>query len=177
MTEDDICGHIKNDGKQCQFSPSYPDGKCGHHTEHNDTTQGRPNKLKENQEVINLIGDEIEQGATIAEALAEVEQKTGITIARSTHGKWMAKGKREESEDIYKKYRTEVRRARTKAARKDRNLLTQTCREQGDTRTWYKVHKEQYGDLYDDDMIDDDEATPVFNVPEDIVEEWRPVEQ
>lgn len=173
----DECGHIKNDGEPCTFPGKYPDGKCGHHTEHTETNTGRPNKLKQNKELINLIGDEIEQGATIPEALAEVEQKTGVTIARSTHGKWMSKGKREESDEIYKKYRTEVRRARTKAARNDRKLLTQTCREQGDTRTWYKVHKEQYGDLYAEDMLGGEDATPVFNVPEDIVEEWQAVEQ
>jgi hypothetical protein len=172
----DICGEEKNDGTTCTFSPKYSDGKCGHHTETKETNTGRPSKLKENKEVIQLIGDEIERGATINEALAEVEQKTGITIARSTHGNWMAKGAKEDSEGIFKEYRTEITRARNMAARTDRRNLINKCRETDDTRTWWKVHQQQYGDLYADETVDDD-ARPVFNVPEDIVEEWQPVKQ
>ena len=36
MTDDEICGAIKNDGERCEYTPSYEDGKCGIHSDHND---------------------------------------------------------------------------------------------------------------------------------------------
>ena len=36
------CGHIKNDGEACTYTPKYDDGKCGVHSEHNENGPGRP---------------------------------------------------------------------------------------------------------------------------------------
>jgi len=171
---DDICGHTKNDGEKCTFSPKHSDGKCGHHTDTDESKpQGAPSKLKENTEVIDLIGNEIERGATISEALSEVEQKTGVYIARGTHDGWMAKGKREGTADVYAKYRSEVKRARNIAARSDRRNLVNKCRETDDTRTWWKVHQQQYGDLYAGDTEETEESEPIFAVPEELADEWQ----
>ena len=35
------CGHIKNDGEACTYTPKYEDGKCGIHTDNPDGGNGR----------------------------------------------------------------------------------------------------------------------------------------
>lgn len=166
------CGYVKNDGDACTFAPKYPDGRCGHHTDHETGSTGRTSRLNENPEVITLMAGEIRQGATISEALAEVEEKTGVFIAQSTHGNWMQRGKSDADDSIYKEYRKEVMRARKNAARSERRQLKQECLENGDTRTFHKLHKEQYGDLYDGD-VNEDSVTAPFAIPEDLMEEWQ----
>jgi len=48
MSEDvEQCGHIKNDGEPCTYTPKYDDGKCGVHSELNDDGPGRPFALTE----------------------------------------------------------------------------------------------------------------------------------
>lgn len=168
----DKCGHPTNDGGQCSFNANYPDGKCGHHTTHTEQNGGKTSKLAENEQVIELVGEEIQRGATIPEALSEVEEKTGVFIARGTHDSWMAKGKQEDGKEIYTKYRSEVRRARNIAARADRTELKRECQEKGDTRTWWKVHQQQYGDLYESDSEADEDRGVRQEIPEDLVSKW-----
>ncbi|MDT3434699.1 hypothetical protein [Haloarcula sp. 1CSR25-25] len=45
---DEQCGHIKNNGDPCEYTPKYPDGKCGIHSAENDQTSagGRPSKFE-----------------------------------------------------------------------------------------------------------------------------------
>jgi hypothetical protein len=54
--QSDECGATKNDGERCTYSPSYPDGRCGIHSEHNDTDTGRPSEVAKHE-------DEILEGA------------------------------------------------------------------------------------------------------------------
>jgi len=167
---EEICGHTKNNGEECTFSPKYPDGKCGHHTEQ--TEPNKTSKLQQNPEIIDLMREEINRGATVAEALAEVEEKTGIILPRGTHDTWMNKGKTAKEDSTYAKYRSTIRRARTRDKRQDRGDLKKTCKENNDTRTWLKIHELQYGDLYDGEGGTEDAGAP-FAIPEELVEEWQ----
>jgi hypothetical protein len=172
---DNVCGHEKNDGEPCTFSPRYPDGKCGHHTQHdsaNTGDSGRKHKLDENPEIVDLMAEEVERGATIGEALTEVYEKTGVFIAQSTHGNWMAHGRKEDAKEIEKEYRSEVKRARERAKREGRQDIQRKAAEKGDTRTMLEIHKMQYGDLYADEG-EDIEREPPFDVPEELIEKWR----
>lgn len=170
MTED-ICGYSDTEsGDPCQNHPSESDGLCWMHSE-NDSNKNQ-GKLHKNAEIPDLMAEEINRGATISEALAEVEGKTGIMLPRSTHDNWMSKGKTSDKDSIYSEYRSKVRRARTIGKRTDRETLKQICRENDDTRTWWKIHKEQYGDLYDGESDPDTGGAP-FAIPEELVEEWQ----
>jgi len=166
------CGYVKNDGEPCSFSPKYSDGRCGHHTDVDGGSSGPTSRLEDNPEVAELMAEEVRQGATVLEALAEVEEKTGVYITESTHRNWMQRGKSDTEQTIYKDYRTGVMRARKTAARSERRQLKQQCIDNGDTRTLHKIHKEMYGDLYDGEM-DGDSAAPPFAIPEDLMKEWQ----
>jgi len=51
MSDDDVCGAIKNDGEACTFPSKYDDGRCGIHSEHNDSSGGgRPSKFTDCRE-------------------------------------------------------------------------------------------------------------------------------
>ena len=154
----DICGAKTGDGGECQFKAKYPDGKCGHHTEHEE--QGGHTILEQKPEIKDLMEGEIQNGATIPEACAEAG------INPSTHRNWLQKGKDPGSDNIFKDYRTAVTRARNIAAKNERRHLKQMCAEKGDTRTFWKIHKEQYGDLYAEDDIEQIDIT----VESDVVE-------
>lgn len=172
---DDICGEIKNDGEKCTFAPKHSDGKCGHHTDTVDHSRDRQSKLEKNPEIVDLMFEEMNRGATINEALSEVEEKTGIYISRGAHDQWFSKGQEDDADELYKKYRSKVRRARTLGKRTDRKDLKEMCKENDDTRTWWEIHKEQYGDLYDgDEMVAEDSENMVRQrIPEDFLERWH----
>jgi hypothetical protein len=72
---EEICGHPKNDGEPCEYTPKYEDGKCGIHSEHNDRKVGRPSEIEEHKNDV-LTG--ARQGMTIAGCarLAGVAEKT-----------------------------------------------------------------------------------------------------
>jgi hypothetical protein len=145
----DECGADTADGGTCGFNGKYPDGRCGHHTDH--TPDRKQSKLEANPEVVDLVIQEIEHGATVSEALAEVEEKTGVFIAQSTHGNWLSKGRDDSNPDIYAEYRKGVTRARKTGKRRDRDTIKRRAQEKDDVRLLWKIHKEQYGDEYDSD--------------------------
>jgi len=63
---DEKCGAETNDGGVCDFAGTYPDGKCGHHTEHDQPYEERDSKLtKERQE---KIASAIEKGKSLNSA-------------------------------------------------------------------------------------------------------------
>ena len=59
---DEVCGEIKNDGEPCQYSPSYPDGKCGIHSDENEDDVGRPSEVAKHEDDL-LVG--ARQGMTM----------------------------------------------------------------------------------------------------------------
>jgi len=171
MTEE--CGAQTSNGGTCSFKEKYPDGRCGHHTDHTDTSTGKQSTLEQHPEIVDLMAQEIQQEATISEALAEVEEKTGLVIPRSTHDNWIAKGKQAGEDGLYKEYRSQVTRARKLAVRSDRGDIKNRAKEQGDIRTLYKFHMEQYGDLYEGDTSVEQGSGAPFAVPEELLNEWQ----
>lgn len=167
---DEECNGIKNNGEPCTYPAKYPDGKCGHHTD-TDGVNEKKSMLEENPGIAELIQGEIQNGATVSEACSEAN------VAQSTHGNWMQKGKDENAKDIYKEYRNGVMRARRTAAKNERRQLKVMCAEQGDTRTYWKIHQEQYGDLYAGDSEESEETQPIFAMPEAIAKEWQQPKQ
>ena len=160
------CGERKNNGEPCTYPGKYPDGKCGHHTE----VEGVGDKqtlLEENPSIAELIQGEIQNGATISEACSEAN------ISKSTHGNWMQKGKQQDASEIFQEYRKGVTRARRTAAKNERRQLKQMCAEEGDTRTFWKIHQEQYGDLYAGESEEAEDSKPIFAMPEEIAKEWQ----
>lgn len=164
---DDICGEIKGDGETCTFTPKYDDGKCGHHTDETPDGDNKKSLLERNESIMDLIAGEVQNGATIGEACSEAD------IGRGTHDGWMAKGKEPDSKEAFTKYRREVTRARRTAAKNERRQLKTMCAEQGDTRTFWKIHQEQYGDLYAGDVEETEQPEPIFAVPKELADEWQ----
>jgi len=73
MTDDDICGAIKNNGEPCQYSPKYADGRCGIHTKEKDTDPGgRPSKFDD-------VKDDLLDAANSFLNLKQVANKGGIS--------------------------------------------------------------------------------------------------
>jgi hypothetical protein len=51
MTDEEVCGAIKNDDEPCDYTPKYDDGRCGIHTDKTETDPGgRPSKFDEVKE-------------------------------------------------------------------------------------------------------------------------------
>ena len=164
----DTCNATTADGTPCANSACRSDGRCWIHTETDDTdTTG----LKLNQEISGLIIEEIEHGSTVSEALAEVEQKTGVSISESTHHNWMQRGKDETSDDMYLEYRRGVTRARELSKRDERKSIKQQAIENNDIRLQWKIHMEQYGDEYADEQTET--KSPPFALPEDVIDKWQ----
>jgi len=166
MPTDDICGEETQDGGECGFSAKYSDGKCGHHTEidSQEAVSGKQSMLEADPSLVEFIAGEIQNGATVKEALAEAD------IVKSTHDNWLAKGRNDNAEGVYKEYRSEVTRAREIAKKSDRKSIQRDAIDQGDLRLRWKIHKEQYGDLYvGEDDEDGDERTLEVHVPEDAI--------
>jgi len=164
----DTCNATTADGTPCENSACRSDGRCWIHTQTDDTdTTG----LKLNQEISGLIIEEIEHGSTVSEALAEVEQKTGVSISESTHHNWMQRGKDETSDDMYLEYRRGVTRARELSKRDERKSIKQQAIENNDIRLQWKIHMEQYGDEYADEQTET--KSPPFALPEDVIDKWQ----
>ena len=174
MGTEDICGETTQGDSICEFSPSYPDGKCGHHTDH-ETQKDKANRsnLEKKPEIADLIEEEIEHGATVSEALAEVERKTGIYISQSTHQNWMQKGKSPGEDDIYTDYRSGVMRARKSGKRTERESIKRRAIEENDLRLQWKIHMQKYGDEYTTDIEETEDMTVPFAVPEELIDEWQ----
>jgi|APHM01.1.fsa_nt_gi hypothetical protein len=163
----DICGAETTKGEPCQN----PKDSCPWHDTDSKPSNGRESKLESHPEIADLIIEEIEHGATISEALAEVEQKTGVHISKSTHRNWMQKGKDETSEEHFLHYRTGITRARELGKRDDRKSIKQRAIENNDIRLQWKIHMKQYGDEYDDEQTET--QAPPFALPEDVINEWQ----
>jgi len=165
----DKCGAPTNDGGTCSFGAKFPDGKCGHHTQHDTATtpKGKQSLLEKDESIIDLIAGEVQNEATIGEAIAEA------SIPRGTHDRWMAKGKDESSKDVYQKYRSEITQARKIAKKNDRKRIEKDAIDQGDLRLRWKIHMQQYGDAYEGDITATDEGSVPFAIPEELIDEWQ----
>ncbi|UIP00346.1 DNA-packaging protein [Halobaculum sp. CBA1158] len=95
MTEDEECGALKNDGERCEYTPKYPDGRCGIHTDETDTDPGgRPSKFE-------AVKDDLLEAADGPLNLKQVANRGGI--ARSTLYDYL--DEHEEFSDSFKRAR------------------------------------------------------------------------
>ena len=165
---DDICGAETTKGTPCQN----PAGSCPWHGS-DETPDTKKSKLERNPEILDLAIDEIMRGATVGEALAEVEEKTGVYVDKSTHRNWLAMGKDDTNAEIYKDYRTGLTHARKRGKRHDRNTIKQRAMDEGDLRLWWKIHMQQYGNEYETEEEDNSDMAPPFAIPESLIEQWQ----
>ena len=143
---DDICGHIKNSGKECTYSPKYDDGKCGHHTECDtgaDRRGGRPSKLSyERQE---KIATAVEGGKSITSAA----RMAGVD--RTTVYGWLDKGeasKQAGDDNEFTEFYDRLTRAKGHGEDFYFNLALSLAKEDGDHRFIASLMKQRYPDSW-----------------------------
>ena len=85
----------------------------------------------------------------------------------SSYHEWRRQGEADDALDEFAEFLEETTRARRIGAKRDRERLKKLIAETGDTRTWYKLHHDQYGDSYDEEGGDGDAADGIpLVVPE-----------
>jgi len=141
---DEICGAETTQDHPCQN----PADSCPWHGE-NATAEPRNTLLEEQPEVKEIIVGELQAGATVPEACAEA----GVT--KRQYYLWRDKA---DDNDLFRDFRNETTHARRIASKQDRHSLKQRCIENDDTRTWYKLHHDQYGDTYGKESEDERET-------------------
>lgn len=162
---DDECGEVKNDGEPCTFSASYPDGKCGHHTEHDtgaERREGRPSKLSyERQE---QIAQDIEQGRSMSSAA----RKVGVTP--ETVINWVDRGRAEAEsgkENEYTEFFERLTRAKGEGEEFYFKTIVEMAQEEGDHRFLASLMKQRYPEAWDDTETGVD--APEITVESDVV--------
>lgn len=164
MSDEDICGSTNTtSGEPCQFSPGE---SCPWH-DVDEPPRTRITLLEEEPHITELVAGELQNESTVPEACAEA----GISV--SQYEKWYARGRDEDADDIFRDFRRECRRARMIAAGSDRETVKRHARENGDTRTLWKAHMQQYGDIYAEEGAEPAAETVPFGVPDDLIEKWR----
>lgn len=161
---EDICGSTNTtSGEPCKFTPG---DSCPWHDSEN-PAEGRKTRLEENPEIKDLIVGELQAGATVPEACAEAG------IGTSAYYDWRDRGK--ESEDtVFSEFAEETTHARRIASKNDRRELKSECKENKDTRTWYKLHHDQYGDTYGKEEAEERATgSEGFGVPDELIEQWQ----
>lgn len=155
MTSDDICGELTDDDEPCQRDSGWgrdaDTGPCIDHADEPGNT-GRTALLEEDESIIEVMAGELQNGATVPEACAEAR----ITV--SQYHKWRRRGENDDAAEVFREFRKQTARARRVAAKADRSMVKEEARKAGDTRTLYKIHHDQYGDTYDEEGGDGEEA-------------------
>jgi len=170
---DDICGHTKNDGEKCTFSPSYDDGKCGHHTEcdkpieQETRREGRPSKLSyERQE---SIATDIEAGRSMTSAA----RKSGVTP--QTVINWMDKGKaakEDDKENEYTEFLERITRAKGEGEEYYFRTIVEMAKEEGDHRFLASLMKQRYPEAWDETDTGVEADTVKLEVSERVASSW-----
>jgi transposase-like protein len=161
----DTCGAESSDGTPCEWDEAER-GECPYHGENADPDT-RNTLLEDNPEIKEIIIGELQAGATVPEACAEAD------ITKRQYYLW--RDKAEEDEDgIFRNFRDETTRARRVASKQDRQRLKDKCIENDDTRTWYKLHHDQYGDTYgEEDRESRDTGGQPFAIPDELINKWQ----
>jgi len=168
------CGHIKNDGEPCTFSPKYPDDKCGHHTEHDtgaERREGRPTKLSyERQE---SIAQAIEDGRSISIAARKnnVSPKTVLNWAEKGEAD-LENGKENEYTEFFRRFR------RAKGFKEEWYLETihELAIEQGDHRFLMSMLRNEFKDEWGDAESGVEADTVKLEVSERVAGSWPQLE-
>jgi transposase-like protein len=167
----DICGHVKNDGEKCTYSPKYDDGKCGHHTEHDtgaERREGRPSKLSyERQE---KIATAIESGKSMNSAarMAGVDPTTVYN--------WLDRGESElkaDKDNEYTEFYQRITHAKGHGEDFYFNLALELARENEDHRFIASLMKQRYPDSWAETETGVDADKTVINVPDSVAEKWE----
>jgi len=168
MTEE--CGALKNDNEPCTFPGKYPDGKCGHHTEHDtgaDRREGRPSKLSyERQE---KICGAIESGKSLNSAarMAGVDPTTVIG--------WADRGESEieaGNENEYTEFYERLTRAKGHGEDRYFGLAMEMAKENGDHRFIASLMKQRYPDSWADTETGVEADTVKLEVSERVRATW-----
>ncbi len=161
MTEK--CGAPTTKGTPCQNDAD----SCPWHGE-DATAEPRKTLLEEQPEIKEIIVGELQAGATVPEACAEA----GVT--KRQYYLWRDKAD-ETDNGLFSDFRDETTHARRIASKEDRRNLKSSCIENDDTRTWYKLHHDQYGDTYGQEEEADRETGDGVRlaVPEELKERWQ----
>ena len=156
------CNAETNDGNQCGFSAKYPDGRCGHHTEHTQSYEDRDSKLtKQRQED---IAQAIERGKSLTAAA----RMGGVT--RQTVYNWLNKGEAQE-EGIYKECFERIARAKGHGEDFYFELALDLARENGDHRFIASLMKQRYPESWgESETLGTDEDEDEWNVTSEVVE-------
>ena len=170
---EDICGHEKNDGEDCEFKPKYDDGKCGHHTECDtgaERREGRPTKLSyEKQE---QIATAIEAGKSMNSA-ARMAELNPVTVYN-----WLDRGESEiqaGKENEFTEFFKRLTRAKGHGEDFYFNLALELARENGDHRFIASLMKQRYPDSWaeKENAPGVDTQGITINVPESISKQWE----
>jgi len=162
MSDDtELCGAETTQGHSCQNKA----GSCPWHGE-DSTAQPRQTLLEEEPHIAELVAGELQNESTVPEACAEA----GISVKQ--YHDWYGRGKEDDAKDIFREFRSEAKRARMVAAGSDRRNVKDTAQEQGDARTLWKAHMQQYGDIYAEEGAEE-KATMPFAVPDELIKEWQ----
>jgi transposase-like protein len=166
MTDGETCGHEKNDGEPCTFEPKYPDGKCGHHTEHDtgaERREGRPSKLSyERQE---KIATAVEAGKSITSAA----RMAGVD--RTTVYGWLDKGeaaKQAGEENEFAEFYDRLTRAKGHGEDFYFGLALELAKENEDHRFIASLMKQRYPDSWGETETGVESVE--INVTSDVVE-------
>ena len=160
---EELCGAETTQGHPCQN----PAESCPWH---GDGAQAEPRKtlLEEQPEIKEIIVGELQAGATVPEACAEA----GVT--KRQYYSWRRKADESET-DLFRDFRDETTHARRIASKEDRRNLKERCKETDDTRTWYKLHHDQYGDTYGKEEQQERETGErvTLGVPDELRNQWQ----
>ena len=170
---DEICGTTKTDGKPCQFTPKYVDGKCGHHTDTDEEIEtepkkrGRPSKLSyERQE---KIATAIEQGKSLTSAA----RMAGVD--RTTVYGWLDRGESDikaGEDNEFTEFYNRLTRAKGHGEDFYFGLALELARENGDHRFIASLMKQRYPDSWGDTETGVDANTVKLEVSERVKESW-----
>jgi transposase-like protein len=122
----------------CQFTPG---DSCPWHGEDADYDT-RKTLLELDNSIKDVVAGALQAGDTVPEACSEAG------ISKDQYYDWRSKGLETDEDNIFADFAEEVTQARRVAGKKDRSRLKQLALENGDTRTLYKIHHDQYGDAY-----------------------------
>jgi len=161
MSDSEKCGAETTKGRPCQNDAD----SCPWHGD-DATATPRKTLLEEEPHIADLVAGELQNESTVPEACAEA----GISVKQ--YNDWYARGKNDDAKEVFCEFRREARRARMVAAGSDRENVKGTAQEQGDARTLWKAHMQQYGDIYAEEGADETGGVP-FAVPEELIEEWQ----
>ena len=167
---DEICGYENTtSGEPCKWNEAEK-GPCPWHSDERDgETNTRKTLLEEQPEIKDIIVGELQAGATVPEACAEAG------VRKAVYYKWRKRGQEENAADIFVDFVDETTHARRIASKEDRRNLKRACIENDDTRTWYKLHHDQYGDTYGKEEQEERETGDSIRlgVPDELTEQWE----